>query len=140
MASELLIPNVGGVQPQREQRSEALRTPADAEAFAKELSNMAGAYITTAVVDSTGLSGKYDFDLKWTARALLALAGSDAITIYDAVDKQLGLKLQAQKLPSSSLSNATTRRGVANCVPNFIACTSPRHVKSVPEIPVGKPM
>ena len=73
------------------------------EAFAKELSNMAGAYITTAVVDSTGLSGKYDFDLKWTARALLALAGSDAITIYDAVDKQLGLKLQAQKLPSSVL-------------------------------------
>ncbi len=73
------------------------------EAFAKELPNMAGAYITTAVVDSTGLSGKYDFDLKWTARALLAVAGSDAITIYDAVDKQLGLKLKPEKVPAPVL-------------------------------------
>ncbi len=70
------------------------------EAFARELPQMAGAYITTTVTDSTELKGNWDFDLKWTGRALLALAGSDAITIYDAVDNQLGLKLEAQKVPA----------------------------------------
>lgn len=73
------------------------------EAFARDLRNMANAYITTAVVDSTGLKEGWDFELKWTSRALLALAGSDAISIYDAVDKQLGLKLEAKPVPSQVL-------------------------------------
>jgi len=33
-------------------------------------------------------------------RALLSQAGADGITIFDAVDKQLGLKLELQKLPT----------------------------------------
>jgi len=70
------------------------------EAFALNLRYMAGAYITTNVVDSTGLKGSWDFDLTWTARALLSRAGSDGITIYDAVDKQLGLKLEPGKAPT----------------------------------------
>src|SRR5262249_48378208 len=41
-----------------------------------------------------------DFDLKWTQKALLPLAGADGVTIFDAVDKQLGLKLEEQKLPT----------------------------------------
>jgi uncharacterized protein (TIGR03435 family) len=50
-------------------------------------------------VDSTGLKGAWDFDLKWTSRALLSAASADAITIFDAVDKQLGLKLEPQTAP-----------------------------------------
>lgn len=73
------------------------------EAFAAALRGMAGAYITAPVTDSTGLKGNWDFEIKWTARALLSLAGSDGITIYDAVDKQLGLKLEAQQVDSSVL-------------------------------------
>ncbi len=73
------------------------------EAFARDLHGMAGAYITTAVTDSTGLKGNWDFDLKWTARALLGLAGSDGISIYDAVDRQLGLKLEQKQVPASVL-------------------------------------
>jgi len=68
------------------------------EAFALNLRFMAGAYITTNVVDSTGLKGSWDFDLTWTARALLSQVGGDGITIFDAVDKQLGLKLDSQKV------------------------------------------
>jgi len=64
---------------------------------------MAGAYMTNPVVDSTGLKGSWDFDLKWTGRAQLGQAGSDGISIFDAVDKQLGLKLEAQKVPSPVL-------------------------------------
>jgi uncharacterized protein (TIGR03435 family) len=68
------------------------------EVFAQNLRGMASAYVTNPVVDSTGLTGNWDFDIKWTSRALLAQAGADGISIFDAVDKQLGLKLEAQKI------------------------------------------
>jgi uncharacterized protein (TIGR03435 family) len=73
------------------------------DAFAQNLRLMAGAYMTNPVVNSTGLQGSWDFDIKWTGRALLAQAGADAITIFDAVDKQLGLKLEPQKAPAPVL-------------------------------------
>lgn len=63
-----------------------------------DLRNMANAYVTSPVVDQTGLKGTWDFELKWTSRQLLTAAGADAITIFDAVDKQLGLKLEPQKV------------------------------------------
>ena len=69
------------------------------EAFARELRQMAGAYVTNPVVNSTGLEGFWDFDIKWTPRGLLSQAGADGITISDALDKQLGLKLEPQKTP-----------------------------------------
>jgi hypothetical protein len=68
------------------------------EAFAPTLRGIAGGYLTNPVVDSTGRKGAWDFDIKWAARALLGQAGADGISIFDAVDKQLGLKLEAQKI------------------------------------------
>jgi uncharacterized protein (TIGR03435 family) len=73
------------------------------EAFAQNLRGMAGAYITSPVTDLTGLKGTWDFELKWTARALLAQAGSDGISLFDAVDKQLGLKLALENVSTSAI-------------------------------------
>ena len=67
--------------------------------IAENLRNMAGGYLRQPVVNSTGLEGTYDFDLKWTGRGQLAAAGPDGISIFDAVEKQLGLKLDLQKSP-----------------------------------------
>jgi len=67
--------------------------------IAEDLHNMAGGYLRVPVVDSTGLQGTYDFDIKWTSRNQLAAAGAEGISIFDAVDKQLGLKLDLQKSP-----------------------------------------
>ena len=50
-------------------------------------------------LNKTGLEGKWDFRIKWTPPALLARAGADGISIFDAIDKQLGLKLEAGKIP-----------------------------------------
>ncbi len=50
-------------------------------------------------LNKTGLEGKWDFTIKWTPPAQLARAGSDGISIFDAVDKQLGLKLERGKVP-----------------------------------------
>jgi uncharacterized protein (TIGR03435 family) len=64
-------------------------------AFATRVHQMANGYLDRPVVDMTGLKGSWDFDIKWTARALLPAAGAAGVTIFDAVDK-LGLKLELQ--------------------------------------------
>lgn len=47
-------------------------------------------------VDMTGLKGVYDFKLEWVTRAE-ANQGSDGPSMFDAVQQQLGLKLQGRK-------------------------------------------
>ena len=59
--------------------------------------NMANA--SGRALNKTGLEGKWDFTIRWTPPALLARAGADGISIFDAVDKQLGLKLERGKVP-----------------------------------------
>jgi uncharacterized protein (TIGR03435 family) len=68
------------------------------EEFARHLHNWAGNYLTDPVVDSTGLKGAWDFDIRWNPpmRQKDLPAG---ISIFDAVDKQLGLKLERQTAP-----------------------------------------
>jgi uncharacterized protein (TIGR03435 family) len=68
--------------------------------FAETLRQMAGGYLDKQVVDLTDLKGAWDLTLKWTTRALMANAGSDGISIFDAVDKQLGLKLDVKTRPA----------------------------------------
>jgi uncharacterized protein (TIGR03435 family) len=68
------------------------------EQFAQRF-GMAGNYVTAPGVDQTGLKGAWDFDIKWTGRGQLAAAGSNGITFFDAIDKQLGLKLEPGRLP-----------------------------------------
>ncbi len=69
--------------------------------IADNLHLMAGGYLDHPVIDSAKLEGSWDFDIKWTGRAQLAAAGPDGISIFDAVEKQLGLKLELQKLDAS---------------------------------------
>ena len=49
------------------------------------------------MVDSAGLKGTYDFDLKCTSRSQLAAAGGGGISIFDAAEKHLGLKLELKQ-------------------------------------------
>jgi len=69
------------------------------EELAQNLPDWAGAYITDPVVDATGLKGSWDFDVKWTPRRWMQKAGPDGISIFDAVEKELGLKLERQTAP-----------------------------------------
>ena len=66
--------------------------------IAENLRQMAGGYLDKPVIDQAKLEGAWDFDIKWTARAQLGAAGADGISIFDAVDKQLGLKLELQQI------------------------------------------
>lgn len=73
------------------------------EALAQVLRGRAGDYLTIPVVDSTGLKGKWDFDLKWNSRSQILPTGADRLTIFSAVEKQLGLTLALEKAPAPVL-------------------------------------
>jgi uncharacterized protein (TIGR03435 family) len=74
-------------------------TAMSTDQLAKFLHEAAGGYLTQPVVNQTSLEGKWDFTLKWTGRGQLTKAGADGISIFDAVDKQLGLKLDLKTAP-----------------------------------------
>jgi uncharacterized protein (TIGR03435 family) len=84
--------------------------------FAEMLPNIAPGYLRTNVVDATGLEGGYDFVFSFSplgamqvARAAVngeateAAEPSGAISLFDALNKQLGLKLETVKRPVAVL-------------------------------------
>jgi uncharacterized protein (TIGR03435 family) len=86
-----------------------------AAAIAENLHQMAGGYLDHDVIDSTKLEGSWDFDLEWTPRGALAAKGAEGISVFDAVDKQLGLKLELQNVPMPSLAiESVNRKPTAN--------------------------
>ena len=91
-------------------------------AIAENLRQMAGGYLDHDVVDSTGLEGSWDFDLEWTPRGALTAKGADGISVFMAVEKQLGLKLEQQNVSMPALFvERVNRRPTPN--PDGIATT-----------------
>jgi uncharacterized protein (TIGR03435 family) len=82
---------------------------------------MAGGYLDHDVIDTTKLDGAFDFDLEWTGRGQLAAKGADGISIFDAVSKQLGLKLEVQNVPLPALSIASVNRKPTDNAPGVAA-------------------
>jgi uncharacterized protein (TIGR03435 family) len=84
-------------------------------ALAQLLPRAAGAYLPNPLVDQTGLQGAWDFELSWTPRPLLAQAGADGISVFDALEKQLGLKLELKDMPTTALVvDSVERKPTAN--------------------------
>jgi uncharacterized protein (TIGR03435 family) len=71
--------------------------------LAEKLRGVSTGYIDHLVVDLTSLTGSYDFTLSWTPLAQMSRRAADdasvALTLFEAVDRQLGLKLSVQKHP-----------------------------------------
>jgi len=62
-----------------------------------------GGYIAYPVIDATNLKDSYDFNIQWTYFGALQQAGADGINLFDAVQNQLGLKLDLQTAPRTVL-------------------------------------
>jgi uncharacterized protein (TIGR03435 family) len=92
-----------------------------AAAIADNLHQMAGGYLDHDVIDSTNLEGSFDFDIEWTGRGALAAKGADGISIFDAVDKQLGLKLDVKNVPMPSLAIESVNRKPTENAPGVAA-------------------
>ena len=73
--------------------------------LAERLRFYASGYLDHPLVDKTGLAPAYDFTLIWSGRGQLKKPSGDdpgsGISVFDAVDKQLGLKIDAQPQPTA---------------------------------------
>jgi uncharacterized protein (TIGR03435 family) len=89
-------------------------TNASLATLAGRLSAVAANYVDQQpVIDQTGLKGRYDFTLEWAplrAGRGAAMRGEappaadpDGPTIFNAIQNQLGLKLEPRKLPANVL-------------------------------------
>jgi uncharacterized protein (TIGR03435 family) len=60
-------------------------------------------YLDRPIIDRTGLKGAYDFTLSWTPELSAGLPDSSVDSsvpgIIEALQKQLGLKVEPQKAP-----------------------------------------
>jgi len=90
-------------------RSYTCRNTTMAE-LADRLPNVAQAYLTLPMVDLTGLKQAYDFTLTWTPKnprsdrrgpevGGQASTPPGGLTLFEAVEKQLGLKIEERKHP-----------------------------------------
>jgi uncharacterized protein (TIGR03435 family) len=84
--------------------------------FAAWLKAFTGAART--VIDKTGLTGEYDFTLKWTGQPLKGTdpENHDAAgpTIFTALQEQLGLRLASQKVPTDTFVVERAERPAEN--------------------------
>jgi uncharacterized protein (TIGR03435 family) len=82
--------------------------------LAERLPDVAQAYFTLPMVDMTGLKGPYDFALTWTPKnrtppivlaegATQASTPSGGLTVFEAIEKQLGLKIEERKHPMPAI-------------------------------------
>jgi len=76
-------------------RSQITDLGAPIATLADQLSRVAG----RPVVDKTGLAGRFDMTLKWTPDSSAPSSDSDGLSIFTAVQEQLGLKLEPTKAP-----------------------------------------
>jgi uncharacterized protein (TIGR03435 family) len=87
--------------------------------FAEDLHEWAGDYLTNPVVDATGLKGTWDFDLEFHSKDRAARVGADGVTVFDAIEKQLGLKLEAKTAPLPVLFVDSVNETPTANVPGF---------------------
>jgi uncharacterized protein (TIGR03435 family) len=80
--------------------------------LAKRLPSLAPAYLDRPVVDLTGISGTYDLKLHWVGKGKIDAEGG--LTIFDAIEKQLGLRLEQRKVPLPGIAIDHVERLAAN--------------------------
>jgi uncharacterized protein (TIGR03435 family) len=97
--------------------------------FAQQLRGLAGDYLADPVFDATGLTGAWDFDLKWNSRSRILAAGAERTTIFSALDRQLGLRLTAEKAPANVIViDSVSEKPTANA-PDAAELLPPRELR-----------
>jgi uncharacterized protein (TIGR03435 family) len=97
--------------------------------FAQQLHAMAGDYLADPMIDSTGLTGAWDFDLKWIPRSRVLPAGVERTTIFSAIDGQLGLRLTADKASAPVIVIDQVNEKPTDNAPNIAGLLPPRELQ-----------
>jgi len=104
-----------GVPDENDSTSNGMTTMRVTNISMSELALMIQFYLDRPVVDQTGLAGRYDFQLKWTAdEARAPTDGSAPPGLFTAIQQQVGLKLEPAKAPAEVLVVDAVERASAN--------------------------
>jgi uncharacterized protein (TIGR03435 family) len=111
-------------------------------AFVSALRGMMGANLgPNPVLDETGLKGNYNFDLRYSMQMfgpMMAESG-DRISIFGAVDKQLGLKLEEKQVPTPIIVVDSVNRKPTENAPGVAEALPPIPVPTEFEVASIKP-
>ncbi|MGA2789131.1 MAG: TIGR03435 family protein [Verrucomicrobiota bacterium] len=98
-------------------------------AFAEGLHTMLGSNIgTSPVLEETGLKGAWNFDLSFSLSISLPISGgssTERVTVADAIDKQLGLKLEPRQIPTPVLVVESVNRTPSANAPDLAQVMPP---------------
>jgi uncharacterized protein (TIGR03435 family) len=100
-------------------------------AFAAGLRGMMGANVgPNQVLDETGLKGNWNFDIKWSMQFMGPMAANttERISTFEAIEKQLGLKLEERQIPTPVI--------VVDSVNEKPTDNSPAVAEALPTIPL----
>jgi uncharacterized protein (TIGR03435 family) len=114
------------------------------KSFAERIHQYANGYLPHPVIDQTGLTGGYDFALQWTGRGNWE-TNHEGTTVFEAVEKQLGLKLEEKKVPVPAMliesANETPTPNAPDVTENAPATATEFEVseikKSAPDVKPG---
>jgi uncharacterized protein (TIGR03435 family) len=99
--------------------------------FAEQMGGMAaaGQFLgDNSVTDQTGLTGAWEFSFKYNFRVRVNTAGVEIVSLFDAMEKQLGLKLEPGKVPLPVI--------VVDQVNETPTANSPEAAKAFPPVPL----
>lgn len=92
--------------------------------FAQLLRQIANGYVNGPILNQTGLTGYWDFDVAFTPFQAMQRAGADGISIVAFVEKDLGLKLEQGRVPAPVfVVDSVEQRPTAN--PSGVSATIP---------------
>ncbi len=113
------------------------------EAFVSNLRSMIGASVgSNPILDETGLKGGWDFDLKYSLTFNGMLGGNgdvERISLIDAVEKQLGLKLEQRQVPTPVLVVDKVNRKPTDNAPDLAEALPPVPVPTEFDVASVKP-
>jgi uncharacterized protein (TIGR03435 family) len=110
-------------------------------AFAEGLRGLLGANLgVSPVLDQTGLSGSWNFDLKYSLGLILPNGPvGERITIFEAVEKQLGLKLEERQVPTAVFVVESVNQKPAENPPDTTEALPPIAAPEAFEVATVKP-
>ena len=91
------------------------------------------------ILDETGLKGNWNFDIRWSFATLPGSSVSEHVTVSDAIEKQLGLRLEERQVPTSVIVVDSVNRTPSANPPGTAEALPPARIPTEFEVASIKP-
>lgn len=99
------------------------------EFTAKLAGGLDESYVDAPVTNETGLAGRWDFSLQWTNQWWLLSKRAEGPTLFEAIEKQMGLKLETRDVPMDAIVVDSVNRTPTANLPGVREKLWPAHLQ-----------